>query len=525
MVAGVNTYMNTQPLFLTFDVGTESVRCGLFDSKGHLAATHACEYKTIYPRSGWAEQVPEDWWNALIEAGRSVVSAPGIQSERIKALCMDTTTCTVMALDKNYRSLGNALLWMDVRSYEQAKRITATEDPALKYNGHAEVCPEWMPSKALWIKEELPEVYAQARYICECHDWLTYRLTGTFAGSLNHVTTRWYYDGRNGGWPGNFYNRIGLDDVLEKFPDSILPPGTPVGTLLPEVAGAMGLSPKTIVIQGGVDGHIGSIGLNVVQPGRTALITGSSHILMGLTEEEINRQGLFGGYPDVTVPGLYLIEAGQVSTGSILKWFKENFLTESYYRDAEKANTSIYERMNTLACNIPVGCEGLVLLDYWQGNRTPLTDPKARGAIWGLSLTHTPVHIYRAVMEGVVYGIEHIRIYFENAGLKPEEFYVCGGASRSRLWMQMHADMSGVPVYLTEEPEAPLLGDAVLAAYGTGVYSSIEEAAGSMVHVKEMIEPDENNRETYAFYYDKYIRTYRQMKELMHEVVAYEGGA
>jgi FGGY-family pentulose kinase len=518
--------MNQQgPLYLTFDVGTESVRCGLFNTSGKCIMTHASEHKTYYPRSGWAEQTPEDWWTALIEAGRLVVDRSGVHPESIEAICIDSTTCTVIALDEHLDPIGNALLWMDMRSYKQAEKIAECGHPALKYNGFGEVSPEWMPSKALWIKEQQPEIYAKARWICECQDWINYRLTGEITSCLNNTITRWYYDIKNGGWPESFYSTIGLGDIIEKYPSQLLPPGAPIGTIHPSAAEAMGLSPQTTVIQGGVDGLIALLGLNVVRPGRTALITGSSHILIGLTSEEINKQGLFGGFLDALIPGLYLIEAGQVSTGSILKWFKESFLPDSYRIEAEKMGRSIYDQMNSLAAVIPIGSEGLVLLDYWQGNRTPLTDPKARGALWGLSLKHTPVHVYRAVMEGVAYSIEHIRTYFEKAGYKPEGFYACGGATRSRLWMQMHADVSGVPVHLTEEPNAPLLGDAVLAAYGTGAFNTIEAASDNMVHMSDTIEPNTENREAYEFYYDKYIKTYQRLKDLMHEVVDRESGS
>jgi ribulose kinase len=161
-------------------------------------------------------------------------------------------------------------------------------------------------------------------------------------------------------------------------------------------------------------------------------------------------------------------------------------------------------------------------LNYWQGNRNPLVDSQVRGVIWGLSLKHTPVHIYRAILEAVSYGSEHIMRYFREAGFVPREVYACGGATKSDLWMQIQCDVLGVPIFLTEEPNAPLLGDAILASYGGGVYDSIDEAASQMVKVKKKIEPNLDNTEMYRYYVDRYIGTYPQMRELMHDMLRHE---
>jgi len=142
--------------------------------------------------------------------------------------------------------------------------------------------------------------------------------------------------------------------------------------------------------------------------------------------------------------------------------------------------------------------------------------------IWGLSLKHTPVHIYRSIMEGVSYGTEHIMRYFKEAGFEPEEIYACGGATESDLWMQMQSDVLGVPINLTEEPNAPLLGDAILGAYGAEVFATIEEAVDRMVTIKKKVEPDTEKTELYRYYVDKYIATYPSLRDLMHDMLKHE---
>jgi len=508
--------------FLTLDFGTESVRGALFDDAGNMVYTASREYKTYYPRPGWAEQNPEEWWEAFLWVLRNITDNSGVDSTSIVSMTVDTTSCTVLALDGKFTPLRNAIIWMDVRAFHQAGRIAQSGMDALKYNGYGSVSAEWMPSKALWLKENEPEVYYNAVHICEFQDWINYRLTGEYVGSINNTTVRWYYDSRSGGWPADFYEHIGLGDVIKKFPPDILALGKIIKKIKPHIASLTGLSKETIVVQGGADAYIGILGLGAVKPGRLAFITGSSHLLLGHTEKEFHKKGIFGAFPDAVMPGLYVVEGAQISTGSILKWLKQGFIGKEYEHKAEQKNLFLYEYMNGLAKDIKIGSEGLVLLDYWQGNRNPLTDAQARGVVWGLSLKHTPVHVYRAVMEGVAYGTEHIMRYFRESGYQPKEIHACGGATNSSLWMQIHSDVLGLPIFLTEEPNAPLLGDAVLASYGAGVYNSIEEAAERMVKIKRKIEPYPGNTEAYRYYVDKYIETYPRLKDLMHDMLKHE---
>jgi ribulokinase len=411
---------------------------------------------------------------------------------------------------------------MDVRSTQQADRIAASGAHALKYNGFGNVSAEWMPCKALWLKENEAEVYNKAAYICEFQDWINYRLTGRYVGSINNVTVRWYYDIEGGGWPVDFYEQIGLGDVLARFPQDILQLGDKIGKITPDVAQACGLSENTLVVQGGADAYIGAVGLGAVKPGRLAFITGSSHLMIGHTRREFHKKGIFGAFPNAIMPQLYVVEGAQISTGSILKWYRDSFVNRDLEDQAAKRGMSLYDHLSDLAGQLKIGSEGLILLNYWQGNRNPLVDSQVRGVIWGLSLKHTPVHIYRSIMEAVSYGTEHIMRYFKEAGFEPEEIYGCGGATESDLWMQMQSDVLGVPINLTEEPNAPLLGDAILGAYGAEVFATIGEAVDRMVKIKKKVEPDSEKTEQYRYYVDKYIDTYPRLKDLMRDMLKHE---
>ena len=170
--------MMTDPYVLGIDFGTESVRVGIFTPDGSPIIFCRKPYRLSHSRPGWAEQSPDEWWQALQTAVRQALTESKIPPEAIAGIGTDTTSCTVLALDGSYQPLRPAILWMDMRAAEQSMRIAASGHPALKYNGYGAVSAEWLPCKALWLKENEPDVYQKATRICECEDWLTYRLTG-----------------------------------------------------------------------------------------------------------------------------------------------------------------------------------------------------------------------------------------------------------------------------------------------------------------------------------------------------------
>ena len=509
------------PYVIGIDFGTESVRVGIFTLTGEPLAFASQAYPLYHPHPGWAEQEPDEWWAALVTATRAVLDKSGVPKEEIVGLGTDCTSCTVVAMDNNFRSLRPAIIWMDVRAADQARRIAETNHPALKYNGYGNVSAEWMPCKALWIKENEPELYQNARYVGECVDWLTWRLTGEWVGSINNVSIRWYYDRAEGGWPESFYEQIGLGDLLPKFPPHILDMGAVAGTLLPEVAQELGLSPGIPVAEGGADAFVAMIGLNVLRPGKMAFITGSSHLHLGQSAESLHAKGIFGSYTDAVMPGQYTVEGGQVSTGSVVKWFKDNFCGKEAAL-ADQRGVDIYTILDELAEPIVPGSEGLLVLDYWQGNRTPYVDPEARGVIRGLSLKHTTGHIFRAIIEGIAYGTEHILRTFRQNGYVVDEMVVAGGPTKSPLWMQIHADVSNVPLTFTAVPDAPALGSAILGAVAAGIYSDVQTAADQMVYETGHIEPNPERHEAYKFYVDQYINTYPPLQEMIHETVRHQ---
>jgi ribulose kinase len=264
----------------------------------------------------------------------------------------------------------------------------------------------------------------------------------------------------------------------------------------------LGLAPGIPVVQGGADAFIGVIGLGVTEPGEMALITGSSHLHLGIASDEIHGPGIWGTYMDAVYPDKPVIEGGQTSTGSVIAWFKRHF-----------AAGTTFDALNEEAGRIEPGCEGLLVLDHFQGNRTPYTDALSRGAITGLTLKHTPAHVYRAIIEGICLGT---KLIVENFGVafSPRRIVVAGGAVNSPLWLQIHADTLGTPLQLTEVPDAPALGCAILAARGAGRFASIEEGAQAMVRTTRTIEPDAASAKRYDAFYPQYRELYAALKKV-----------
>ena len=504
------------PYVVGIDCGTQSLRTGIFDLSGKPVVYAVREYPIDFPKVGWAEQQPADWWNAAKDTIGECLGRAHIKPGDISAVSLDGTACTVVAAKQDGKPLRPGILWMDVRAHDQAERVTATADPALKYAGGKE-SPEWMIPKCLWLKENEPQVYEQADRIAEVTDWLMFRLTGRWTASLNVVTCKWNYATPEGGWPQGLLKALGMSEILDKWPQDVLALGERAGELSKTAADELGLPAGIPVAEGGIDAYTGMLGMATVRPGRMAIVMGSSTCHMGLSDHGIFGSGVWGPYPDALIRGTWVLEGGQTATGSIVKWFRDNF-AGAEQAQAKQRGMDTYQLLDEKAAGVAPGSEGLVLLDYFQGNRTPIRDPLVRGALWGLGLKHTSAHVFRAILEGTAYGTRHILEDLAAHGFKVAELYATGGGAKSSLWLQIHADVCGLPIYLAEVGEATTLGSAISAAVGAGHYASLAEASENMVTITDEIKPDPSRREAYDFYYARFVETYPALAPLMHEV-------
>ena len=503
--------MSTDPIVLGLDVGTQSLRAALVDLNGRTVAYGVEPIETTYPRPSWAEQRPADWWGAARSATRKALAAGGVGPERVVGIGLDCTACTVVACGMDGEPLRPALLWMDQRAYREADEISATNDPVLRYVS-GRVSPEWMLPKALWLLRHEPEVFERAARVVECTDWMMHRLTGSWTLSLNHLAVKWNYARPDGGWPLAMIAAVGLHDLPSKWPMEIVPLGRGDAVLSATAAAELGLKAGTPVAQGGIDAYLGMLGLGATGDGDVALIVGSSTCHLAQTREGVFGSGAGGCYPDATVEGLYTIEAGQTATGSILDWYRRHFAGREQ-AEAEARGVNVYEVLDEKAAAVPPGSDGLVVREDWQGNRSPYKNPQARGAIVGLSLAHGPGHVFRALYEATAMGTRHILADCSRHGLKVERVFIGGGGAKSPLWLKIHADVLQKPVHLTREGESCALGSAMAAAVAAGIYRDFDEAAGAMVAVERLVEPDPSVAGVYDDLFERYVDLYRRLND------------
>lgn len=503
------------------DAGTGSVRVALFDLQGRNRAYDIQEYGTTYPNNGWAEQDDQEWLMALGEAIPTCIRKAGVAPEEIVAITCDATTNTLVYLDENDHSVRKPILWMDVRAAGEAAEIDEIRDQydATKFYKPSFRADTMIP-KNMWVKKNEPENWQKTKTMFEFEDWLNWILTDKKTLSMSVAAFRWNYDDKNGGFPVDLLSAVGLDDVLEKVPEEILKVGDIVGHVSEKAAKAFGLSTDTVVVEGTADCNACMFGVGGVLPNGMTLIGGTSTCLLGLSKEDFHVDGVNGTYPDCMYDGTSLLEGGQTAAGAILTWFKNNLVPGSWLEEAVSRDMNIYDYITEKAKESPIGSGGVVMMDYFQGNRAPYSDSKARGMFWGLSIGTSTSDMARAVYEGVAYGANHCIVSMNEAGYDVNEIYACGGIATSDFWMQMHADIIGVPMHTTvENQSAGCLGDAIIAGVGAGLFDSFEEAAKTMVRIDKTYRPNMENHKEYQFYMERYMETWPQMREIVHKTV------
>ena len=526
----------TKTYAIGIDGGTGGIRCHLFDcTTGQCVRAVERTYDTTYgvPRAGCATQICDAWVERMCDATRELLHLEEgkITIDDIAAMCVDTTCCSVVFMDDDGTSLYPCIMWCDMRAgaketkdvLAQAKKKNETtrvrrrsvmgmaKTIRVNCDGEGPVSAEWMVPKALWMKRHEREVFDRATRVCEYQDYMNFRLTRRYCASANNVSVRWHFREEDGKKvpPKELLEALELEDLLEKWPKEVLKCGEVVGNITEEAFEKLfkGAKYREIpVVQGGADAFIGMVGLGAIHPKTMALITGSSHLHLAVTEKSMFGKGMFGAYENALVPeAKFIVEGGQTSTGSITNWFKEQFncTYEDIFKEAEE---------------IPIGCEGLVALDHFQGNRTPHVDAESKGCFTGLTLKHSRAHMFRAILESICFGTKAVVDTMRKNGTKIETIVIAGGATRSRFWLQMHADVTNCEVIVTECPDAPALGCAILASVGVGIYQNAEEACGRMVKRLETIKPNKKSTTEYEKVYEKaYSKLYGLCKTLRKE--------
>lgn len=501
------------------DAGTESIRAVLFDFDGCEIAQASCANQTDFPLPGRAEQSPEQWMTGLITAVKECCArVESFIPEDVVSLCIDGTCSTVVTAYNDGTVIGNAIMWMDTRATEEVARIACIQHPVLKYCGDEDAV-EWLVPKALWLKNHEPSRYKQADKIVEALDYLTFRLCGQWSASVCNATDAWNYVSKEGGFCQSFFDAIGLSDLPLKFPKRILQMGDCAGVLTAKAATMLGLKAGTIVAQGGIDAHAGMLGMGIVKSGIMGMTIGSSSVHLVLTDGPKFAKGIWGPYPDAILRGKWLMQGGQNSTGSVLRWFKDNFAHKTQ-QQAQQNGKPCYAILDEKAALVPAGARGLTALEYFQGNRSPYRDPLANGVLIGLTLAHQEEDIFRAFLEAAAFGTRAILESLYCGGVSIDELRACGGGTKSSLWLQIHADVCGLPITLMETDNTAALGSAMCAAIAAKRYPDFTTAVKKMTNKRCTIHPNPTQSLAYDPFYLRYLDLYQALKPLWHNLNA-----
>ncbi|QSO51429.1 ribulokinase [Alicyclobacillus curvatus] len=525
------------------DYGTESGRVVLLDIDNNKEiASFMVPYRhgvieDVLPGTSevlgpdWALQHPEDYVEVLEKGIPEVLRVAEVSSQDVIGIGVDFTSCTVLPVTKDgeplcllpeWKARAHAWpkLWKHHAAQGIANRINETaearrESFISRYGG--KVSSEWYFPKLLEIFENDRDVYHAAYAFMEATDWIVWYLTGRQCRNSCTAGYKAMWSEEDGIPNVEFFTALNPEFVnpVEKLGDKFYPLGTKAGTLRPEVAQRLGLSPATAIAVGNVDAMVSAPAVGVESPGTLVMVMGTSICHLALSREEIRLPGITGVVKDGIIPGLYGYEAGQAAVGDMFAWFIKHCVPESYAREAARQSLSIYEHLERLATELTPGESGLLALDWWNGNRSILADADLTGVIVGLTLATRPEEIYRALLEATAFGTKRIVDNFVEHGVPIHDLVACGGLSfKSPLLMQLYSDITGLPVTVYESEQIPARGAAIFGAVAAGStgggFDSIE-AASDHLHppVWKVYEPNGALRSTY----DEIYQSYREIHD------------
>ncbi len=509
------------------DVGTGSVRAGVFTLDGKMLASVTEPIKENHPKEDFYEQSSSDIWEQTGKVVRQALSESGRSGSDVIGLSYDAT-CSLVALDGQGSPVTvsesgdddwNIIVWRDHRAIDQVNRINGGGFDVLQYVGGI-MSPEQEPPKLLWLKENLPETWSRTAKFFDLADFMVYQSTGQDLRSLCTNVCKWTYLGHESKWDQVFFDAVGIGDLFEggRVTNEIAPMGENAGTLTAEAADHLGLSTNTTVGVGIIDAHAGGIGV-AVDESSLALIGGTSSCHMAVAPESRFVNGVWGPYYGAMIPGKWLNEGGQSATGALLDHTIERYggrkdgESLSHVLDGKDMNT-VHAELNSFIASEGVGpeyTERIHILPYHHGNRSPNADPNARGIVDGLTLDtsyDTLARLYYATIQAIAYGTRHIIDALEEKGYAIRTIKACGGGTKNPLWIQTHADAAQRPIELPKEPEAVLLGAAILGAVAGGAFDSIESGMGEMCKAGEVVEPNASSKAYHDWKYGLQMEMY-----------------
>jgi xylulokinase len=491
-------------LYLGLDVGTSGSKALLVDARGQVRATATASHPSEFPRPGWSQQNPEDWWTSVCAATRAVLRKARAHGGDVGGIGLSGQMHGSVFLDAHQRVLCPALLWNDQRTGAECAEIEA------RAGGRAELIrlvrnialTGYTAPKILWLRRHQPKVFARVRTVLLPKDYVNFRLTGGLHGDVSDASGTLLFDVAARQWSTELMRRLDLDPAL--FPP-VAESCAVIGTLTPAAARALGLAPELPVVAGAGDQAAAAVGTGVVRPGIVSATLGTSGVVFAYGQQPVpNDAGLLQSFCHA-VPGAWCVFGCMLSAGGSLQWAREVFYADRLAQaKTDAARDAIYTDMIAAAAQVgatgrggsgpgarQAGVDGadIVFHPYLTGERCPYPHPHAVGAFLGAIRAHGRGALVRAVLEGITLNMGRQIEIMSALGVAIREVRLAGGGARNAWWRQLQADIYGRRCVVMQSAEGSALGAALLGAVGAGAFRSVPQASAAAARVQAVYQP------------------------------------
>lgn len=496
------------------DIGTYSSKGVVTRMNGEVVASYTLPHTMEMPQPGHFEHDADKvWWHDFVEIVQNLLHQSGISPNEIKGIGTSAIGSCVLPIDENGNPLRPGILYgIDTRATEEIRFLENRlgKDTIFDISG-ANLTSQASGPKILWIRNHEPEVYAKTRWFLTSQAYLVFKLTGK--ASIDIYTAAGYapmFNVQKIQWDKETTEII---TSLDRLP-ALYWSHEIVGTVTEEAARETGLAVGTPVVAGTTDAAAESLSVGVADPGDMMLMFGSSLFFILKTAEWVRTERFWSAR--FLEEGAYAFLGGMSTSGSLTTWFRDQFATIELEHEKDGGENA-FTALAHLAEKSPLGANGLILLPYFEGERTPIHDPKAKGVLFGLSLKNTKGDIYRAILEGVAYGFYHNLQEMLAEGVIPKRIIAVGGGTKNPLWLQIVADVCNINLVVPEQQIGASYGDAFLAGTGIGLFENLSEIK-QWVKPKFTIEANGLSHQSYKGYYQIYRSLYQDTKPLMHDL-------
>ncbi|MFK7803975.1 MAG: FGGY-family carbohydrate kinase [Anaerolineae bacterium] len=500
---------SAKDLILAIDNGTQSIRAIIFDPAGNIVAKSQLTFKPyIAQHPGWAEQEPDYFWEQLAAVCQQLWQQPSANKDRIAAVALTTQRGTVVNVDINGNPLRPAITWMDNRRTKAKPDLSLKWRAAFKLIGLTETINYFTAeAEAVWIANHQPDIMAKTHKYLLLSGYLTFKLCGRFVDSAACQVGYIPFDYKRFDWAksSDWKWEILRELRLDQMPD-LVPPGSQLGEITAKASQLTGIPVGLPLIAAAADKACESLGSGALSPNVASLSFGTTTTINTTQTKYIEPVSLVPPYP-AAVPNRYSLEVSVYRGFWMVSWFKEEFAHLEKTLAAEK-NMAVEALFEDLIRDIPAGSLGLMLQPYWApGLKVP--GPEAKGAIIGWGDAHTRAHMYRAILEGLVYALREGGERIEKRSRQPiKSLLISGGGSQSDTAMQIAADVFGKPAIRPHLFETSALGAAIDGAVGIGLHADFDSAVQAMTRPGQTFEPIAQNHQIYN---ELYLRVYKKM--------------